>query len=168
MSSESGVWWPIVGQHALLFWSSGQFLRKHIPVSLFRIMLADWWLTDDVISRIWVWKVFLRGVWDPPKKYIYIYKIYSTHLYPEIMRYGDHIFFQKWCRNYVAMIYFKSTPLEILYFMKIRKTVKLYVHNQWRVVHNDITDYGGVANLKMAVLELRYIVILLCSLISCV
>ena len=34
------------------------WVLKHIQISLFRIMLADWWLTDYVISRIWVWKLF--------------------------------------------------------------------------------------------------------------
>ena len=52
------LWWAIVGKYAMILWSSSQFLGQHIPVSLFRIMLADWWLTDYVISRIWVWKVF--------------------------------------------------------------------------------------------------------------
>ena len=36
----------------------------------------------------------------------------------------------------------------------MRKKVKLSVHNQWRVVHNDITDSGGVANLKMSIIKI--------------
>ena len=35
--------------------------------------------------------------------------------------------------------------------MKIRKKVKLSVHNQWRVEHNYITKYGRVANFNKEV-----------------
>ena len=46
-----------------------------------------------------------------------------------------------------------STPLEILFLMKMRKK-KLSVLNQWRVLNNDITDSGGVANLKMSIIRI--------------
>ena len=39
-------------------------------------------------------------------------------------------------------------------FNENEKKVKLSVHNQWRVVHNDITDSGGVANLKMSIIRI--------------
>ena len=73
-----------------LLWSSSQLVGKRIPMSFVPNTLADWWLTDDVISRIWVWKVFLEGVEHSrfDKNYWkYIIKIYDTHLYPKVKRY---------------------------------------------------------------------------------
>ena len=32
--------------------------------------------------------------------------------------------------------------------------VKIYVHYQWGVLLNDITDSGGVANLKMSIIRI--------------
>ena len=57
-SGKERLWWAFVGKHAMLLWSSSQLVGKRIPMSFVPNTLADWWLTDDVISRIWVWKVF--------------------------------------------------------------------------------------------------------------
>ena len=39
-------------------------------------------------------------------------------------------------------------------FYENEKKGKLSVHNQWRVVHNDIKDSGGVANMKMSIIRI--------------
>ena len=57
---------------------------------------------------------------------------------------------QKWCSNDILK---KYTTGNII-FNENEKKVKLSVQNQWRVVHNDITDSGGVANLKMSILRI--------------
>ena len=62
-------------------------------------------------------------------------------------------------------------------FEENEKKVKLSVHNQWRVLHNDITNSGGVANLRMSIIRMAktskihnsktdYPILLKCSLLS--
>ena len=48
-------------QSRAVLWTCCQLMGRDIPLSFVPNTLADWWLTDDVISRIWVWKVFLGG-----------------------------------------------------------------------------------------------------------
>ena len=59
---------------------------------------------------------------------------------------------QKLCSNAVLK---KYTTGNIIFNENVKK-VKLSVHNQWRVVHNDITDSGGVGNLKMSIIRIYY------------
>ena len=57
---------------------------------------------------------------------------------------------QKLCSNDILI---KYTTGNII-FNENEKKVKLSVQNQWRVVHNDITDSGVVANLKMSIIRI--------------
>ena len=61
-------------------------------------------------------------------------------------------FFQKWSRKDVAMT--KKYTTGNITFYENEKKGKLSVHNQWRVVHNDIKDSGGVANMKMSIIRI--------------
>ena len=47
----------------------------------------------------------------------------------------------------------KYTTVNII-FDENEKKVKLSVHNQWRVELNDITDSGGVANLRKSIIRI--------------
>ena len=49
----------------------------------------------------------------------------------------------------------KYTSGIILLDENVKKKVKLSVHNQWRVLHNDFTDCGGVANLRMSIIRIN-------------
>ena len=46
-----------------------------------------------------------------------------------------------------------GTTVNII-FDENEKKVKLSVHNQWRVELNDITDSGGVANLRKSIIRI--------------
>ena len=43
------------------------------------------------------------------------------------------------------------TSVEIFIFDENEKKKWNSEHNQWRVLHNDITDFGGVANFRMSI-----------------
>ena len=48
----------------------------------------------------------------------------------------------------------RISTIALLIVYKKNNFVKLSVHNQWRVEHNDITDSGGVANLRKSIIRI--------------
>ena len=48
----------------------------------------------------------------------------------------------------------RYTGENIIFDENEKKKVKLSVHNQWRVELNDITDSGGVANLRKSIIRI--------------
>ena len=65
----------------------------------------------------------------------------------------NHNSFRNACRFYVAITYLKSKSEEFSLFMQNKKNVKFSVQNQWRVLLNDITDLGSVANSRIPIID---------------
>ena len=78
----------------------------------------------------------------------FVYKIPLTFIFLKGQLSSWPNSFRKACRIILNTSYLNYMKGENVLFYKKLKTVKICVQNQWRVLLCDITDMGGVANIK--------------------